>query len=68
MVLIVSFSDGSIKYYDCSTVVARNDYYKRLENPGFFKNFQIDNGGHGIYWDDDVDLSEYEIYQNGKNY
>lgn len=65
LVLIVSFSDGSVKNYDCNQVVERNEYYQRLKDPYFFKNVHIDTGGHGLSWDDDVDISEFEILQNG---
>jgi hypothetical protein len=36
-----------------------------LKNPAFFKNFQIDPTGSGIIWNDEIDISEYEIWING---
>ena len=66
MLLTVIFSDGKIKLYDCHTLLGRNSCFSRLTNPGYFNNFKIDAGGHGISWDDDIDISEYEIYQNGR--
>lgn len=65
LLLIVTFSDGSKRYYDCNQVLDRNEYYNRLNNFHYFKNVQIDNGGHGVSWDDEVDISEYEIFKNG---
>jgi len=29
------------------------------------KSVRVDSGGYGISWNDDVDLSEYEIWTNG---
>lgn len=67
LTLIVSFSDGAVKNYDCKHVAERNEYYQRLKDHYFFKNVHIDTGGHGLSWDDHVDLSEYEILQNGSD-
>jgi len=38
-----------------------------LKNPGFFKNFEVDSTGCGIVWNEDIDISEYEIWCNGSN-
>jgi len=27
---------------------------------------KVDAGGYGISWNDDIDLSEYELWTNGK--
>lgn len=67
LIIIVSFSDGLIKKYDCNQVVEKNENYHKLKDPFYFKNIHIDTGGHGIGWDDDVDISEYEILQNGSD-
>lgn len=37
-----------------------------LNNPNFFKNFQIDSTGCAIIWNEAIDISEYEIWQNGR--
>lgn len=65
MVLAVSFSDGSTKYFDCKRIKDRNAYHHRLENSLYFKNVRIDVGGHGVSWDDEVDISEHELYEHG---
>jgi hypothetical protein len=39
--------------------------FSPLGNPSFFRSFQIDDGGYGIIWNDEMDLSEYELWQNG---
>lgn len=65
MILKVTFSNGIIKHFNCNMIINRNEYYHKLKNPGFFKNVHIDPGGYGLSWDDEVDISEYEIYTNG---
>lgn len=64
LILSVSFSDGITRKYDCKQISSRNDHYKKLEDNSFFKNVNIDNGGHGLSWDDYVDISEFEILEN----
>jgi hypothetical protein len=29
------------------------------------KSVRVDSGGYGISWNDDVDISEYELWTNG---
>lgn len=64
--LLVRFSNGKERYFDCKEVMQRNEYYHRLKNPHYFKNVHIDPGGHGVSWDDEVDISEYELYKYGQ--
>ena len=67
LILSVSFSDGITREYDCKKISSRNDHYKKLEDNSFFKNVHIDTGGHGLSWDDYVDISEFEILENSIN-
>jgi hypothetical protein len=39
--------------------------FSPLKNPAFFKNFTIEPDGYGLVWNEDIDLSEYELWQNG---
>ena len=64
LILLIKFSDGKIRNYDCKKILDRNEYYQRLKNKNYFKNVQIDSGGHGVSWDDNVDISEHEILTN----
>jgi hypothetical protein len=63
--LLIGFSNGVQKTYDCAQLMARPPFGP-LANPGFFRNVRVDAGGHGISWTDDIDLSEYELWTNGK--
>jgi hypothetical protein len=40
--------------------------FQILKDEAFFKAVRVDSGGYGIVWSDDVDLSEYELWVNGK--
>ena len=62
--LIVKFTNFEIKKYDISKLLD-NPMFSSLRNPGFFKNFTIEAGGYALVWNEDIDLSEYELWQNG---
>ena len=41
--------------------------FKRLENePELFNDVAVDTGGYGMVWNDELDLSCDELYENGK--
>lgn len=62
--LLVVFTDGTCRRYDCRPLMVRPDF-KRLSSEQFFKTVKVDIGGHGVSWDDDLDLSEHELLANG---
>jgi hypothetical protein len=41
------------------------EMFEVLKNDAFFKSVKVDSGGYGISWNDDADLSEYELWANG---
>lgn len=36
-----------------------------LHNLAFFKNFKIESGGYALIWNEEIDISEYELWKNG---
>ena len=62
--LLVKFVNGIEKIYDC-TPLLRLEMFEVLKNDAFFKSVKVDSGGYGISWNDDADLSEYELWTNG---
>jgi len=44
-----------------------NEMFAPLKNPSFFKNVKVETGGYAVYWNDNIDISEYELWKNGKN-
>ncbi|CDH46826.1 MAG: DUF2442 domain-containing protein [Candidatus Competibacteraceae bacterium] len=36
-----------------------------LKNSAFFKNVRVDQGGYAVYWNDEIDISEYELWTHG---
>lgn len=63
-ILLVKFTNQEIKKYDISKLL-ENPLFSLLKNPQFFKNFQVEAGGYGLVWNEDIDISEHELWQNG---
>ena len=53
------------KTYDCGVLLSRPEFLL-LSVPAFFRAVHVDAGGDGISWNDDIDLSEYELWTNGE--
>lgn len=62
--LLVTFEDGTVKAYDCAPLLVRQEF-RLLADPGFFKAVRLDIGGYGISWNEEIDLSEYELWHHG---
>lgn len=63
--LLVTFDDGSKRGYDCRPLLQREGF-DLLRTEAFFRAVRVDAGGYGVSWNDDIDLSEYELWTNGK--
>ena len=50
--------------YDCKRLFQRPEFLLLKEEP-FFKSVRVDVGGYGISWNDNIDISEYELWTNG---
>ena len=62
--LLIEFSDREFKQYNISNLLNK-PMFAPLKNPSFFKNFRIEAGGYGLVWNEDIDISEYELWKNG---
>lgn len=62
--LRVTFENHVQKIYDCAPLF-KLDRFRLLKNEAFFRSLQVDAGGYGVSWNDDLDLSEYELWYNG---
>ncbi len=65
MKLLVQFAGGEQKLYDCHPLIDREPF-SALKNESFFRQVKVDAGGYGISWNDSTDLSESELWLNGK--
>ena len=65
MILKIKFKNQKIKYYDVKNVLNKIEEFKVLENVAIFNNVKIDIGGYAIVWNDELDISCEELYNNG---
>ncbi len=64
--LSVIFQNGVEKRYDMRVLFSIFHQFRRLEmEPALFARVQVDAGGYGISWDDELDLEAEEIWENG---
>ena len=63
--LLVVFENSIQQIYDCSSLI-QEEIFNILKDDFFFKLVKVDHGGYGIIWNDEVDLSESELWINGK--
>ena len=64
--LSVQFSEGVTKIYDVKPLFEKIPLFAELkDNPADFACVYVDVGGYGIVWNDDLDLSCDELWENG---
>lgn len=64
--LSVQFSEGVTKIYDVKPLIDSIPVFAKLTNDRHeFENVTVDVGGYGVVWNDDIDLSCDELWENG---
>lgn len=64
--VIALFTNGIEKKYDVKNIFDSFPQMKILESDiAFFKSAQLDAGGYGISWNDDLDIDSEEIWNFG---
>jgi hypothetical protein len=62
--LLVTFDNSVRKAYDCKPLLDTPPF-QALKDDGLFKIVHADPGGYGVSWNDDIDLSESELWEHG---
>ena len=62
----IQFSEGITKIYNVKELIEKNPMFKNLKNEELFYNVEVDVGGYGIIWNDDIDISCDELYEKGE--
>ena len=63
--LSVQFAEGVTKIYDVKPLFQKIPAFKSLESNNDFGGVYVDVGGYGIIWNDELDLSCDELWENG---
>ena len=64
-IIIAKFDNGIKKQYNMKKMIEKFEVFREIENIAVFKMVKVDQGGYGIVWNDDIDLSSEEIWKNG---
>ncbi len=59
------FVTGEVRYYDVEKLFEEIPVFRCLLDNQLFNKVKVDSGGYGISWNDEIDLSADEIYENG---
>ena len=65
MILDVGFYNGISKKYDVKKLISKYKIFKILQDEELFNKVKVDTGGYGIVWNEEIDLSSEEIWNNG---
>ena len=63
--LLIEFTNGVQKIYDMNNLINTDKVYTPLKDIVLFNSVSVDGGGYGASWNDDIDISEYELWTNG---
>ena len=63
--LLIEFNNSDKKIYDITSLLEK-EMFTPLKDFAFFRNVQVENGGYAIYWNENIDISEYELWCHGK--
>lgn len=63
--ILVHFFDGENKLYNMKPLLQKN-IFSPLKDINLFTKLNIDPGGYGISWTEDIDISCDELYENGR--
>jgi len=66
--LSVQFEDGITKVYDVLLMFDKSPAFRCfITDPELFVEVEVDKGGYGVVWNDELDISCNELYDNGVN-
>ena len=62
--LLINFNNNVKKIYNINPLL-KKDMFKPLKDPVLFNSVQIDIGGYALVWNENIDISEHELWKNG---
>ena len=63
--LLVFFENGVAKKFDVAPIIKDFPEYEALRDPAIFQFVQVEPGGYGISWNEELDCSEGELWNHG---
>lgn len=66
LILLIVFQNREEKLYDVKQLFSVFPQFEVfMTNKALFDNVQVDTGGYGISWNDELDLDAEELWENG---
>ncbi|WP_110953519.1 DUF2442 domain-containing protein [Anaerosinus massiliensis] len=65
MYLLVFFENGVVKKFDVKPIIKDFPEFETLKNVDLFNLVNVETGGYGVSWNEDLDCSEGELWENG---
>ena len=65
LIIEVEFENQVKKQYDIKKIISKWKVFEDLKDKELFFKVKVDQGGYGIIWNENIDLSCEEIWQNG---
>lgn len=62
--LFIIFENGEIKIYSISNLL-KMPAFAPLRKESLFFQAKKEENGYGIVWNDEIDISEYEVWKKG---
>ncbi len=63
--LVVLFDNKEKRKYTIVPLLGK-EMFAPLKNPALFKAVRVEQGGYAVVWNNNIDISEYEIWKNGQ--
>ncbi len=63
--LLVEFANHEYRLYDLTPRLS-TEVFAPLQNPVFFQSVKVDTGGYAAVWNEEIDLSEHELWIHGQ--
>jgi hypothetical protein len=64
--LLVHFDNDERRKYDV-TPLLNKAMFAPLKNSALFKSVQVETGGYAIAWNNEIDISEHELWIHGES-
>ena len=66
LILLVTFENTTVKRYDVKNLLNKFEAFRVFAtSPALFNLVKVDQGGYGIVWNDELDISCNELWNNG---
>lgn len=62
--LLVQFDNDQRKKYNIIQLLSK-EMFAPLKNAALFKSVRVEEGGYAVAWNNDIDISEHELWVHG---